>query len=87
MCSILRDSKFTYIKANNLLKSTFHFGFDVMHKRDVTTIFILVQAHVFRYSIYILLFVNVLPLCTCGSSTAQIVSENGYVPLHESNVL
>lgn len=80
MHSIWRDPKCTSIKANSLLKGTFHFGCDVTHKRDATTIFILVQAHIFRYSIYILLFVNVLPLSTCDS-TAQIVSEKGYVPL------
>lgn len=62
------------------LKCTFHFGFDVMHGKDVAIIFILVQAHIFKYSMYILLFINVLPLPTC-STTAQMVSKKGCVSL------
>lgn len=70
-----------FYKGNQpFLKGTCHFGCDVMHRKDVAIIFILVQAHLFSYSVYILQFVSVLPLPTC-SSTAQIVSKKGYVPL------
>lgn len=76
-CSILRDSKSTSVKAKkSFLKSTLHFGFDVMHGKDVVIIFILAQAHIFRYFIYILLFVNVLPLPTC-SNTAVDCEQKG----------
>lgn len=69
-----------YKDKRSFLRGTFHLGFDVMHGKDVTIIFILFQARLFRYSLYILLFVSVLPLPTC-SSTVQIVSKKGYVPL------
>lgn len=76
-----------YKGKQSFLKGTFLFGFDVMHGKDVAIIFILVQTHIFRYSMYILLLVDVLPLATC-SSTAQIVSKIVSLFLrHKSNVL
>lgn len=63
-----------YKGKQSFLKGTLHFGFDVIHEKDVALLFLLVQAIAFRYSTYVLLFVNVLPLPTC-SSTAQVVSK------------